>query len=89
MGIEEIIKEVSKRELTEGCYDIRIGSISIYNYVRRPLFERFLRLQGHPISQRSPLTTAKERRKSTLASLSKLSWTLLKGKKFNILVPKS
>lgn len=83
MDDQKIIKEISRNEISTGLYNIYIDGIPIYNYVRRPLCERFLKLNGHPIAQRAAQTSCWEKRKSQLISFFQILWLIISNKKYH------
>ena len=77
----DIIREVSDREIREKCYDIKIDGIAIYNYVRRPLYERYFRQFGSRLSYRAPSTSKFTKLLSAICSLFQILGLFIKRKK--------
>ena len=82
----EIIKEVSQREVSEKCYDITINGIAIYNYVRRPLYERYIKQFGSRATYRSPNTPKYRKQLFVIKSLLQILRLIIKGKKYKYFV---
>jgi len=81
MDNTSIISDVSKREILEKCHDVKIDGISIYYFVRRPLFERYIRQYGSQARYRSPNTPKYRRIISAIYSLFQIIVLILKRKK--------
>lgn len=43
---DEIVKDVCQREIENGCYDVKIENVDIYNYVKRDFRNKALSLYG-------------------------------------------
>lgn len=86
MDNSDIIKEISKREIYEKCYDVKIDGIAIYNYVRRPLIESYIRQFGSHIKYRSPNTSIFKKLLSAIYSLFQILVLIIKRKQFKYFI---
>lgn len=86
MDNSEIIKEASIREIREKCYDVKVDGITIYNFVRRPLFERYIRQFGSRIKYRSPNTSKYRKRLLGIYSLFQILILFIKREKFKYFI---
>lgn len=86
MDNSEIIKEARIREIREKCYDVKIDGITIYNFVRRPLFERYIRQFGSRIKYRSPNTSKYRKRLLGIYSLFQILILFIKRKKIKYFI---
>lgn len=80
MDNTDIIREASKREIQEKCYDVKIDGIAIYNFVRRPLYEGYIRQFGSHIHYRSPNTSKFRKLLSAIYSLFQILVLFIKRK---------
>lgn len=86
MDNTSIISDVSKREILEKCHDIKIDGISIYYFVRRPLYERYIRQYGSQARYRSPNTPKSRKIISAIYSLFQILVLILKRKKIKYFI---
>lgn len=61
MSEQELIKDICRSEIENGCYNVKIDGIAIYNYIRRDVRERVFAHYGYHGHMRSPDTSKKER----------------------------
>ena len=86
MDNTDIIREASKREIQEKCYDVKIDGIAIYNFVRRPLYEGYIRQFGSHIHYRSPNTSKYRQRLSAIYSLFQILVLFIKRKQIKYFI---
>ena len=51
MNTQELLKDISQKEINYGCYDVRIGDISIYSLLRYSIRKMILKRNGAAIME--------------------------------------
>lgn len=83
MTKEEVFKDMYEKEISGGCFDVKIDGISLYQFIKRGVRTWIMHCRGYEIGYKLPTASKWKRRKNIFRSLLQLIIVLISRKKYD------